>query len=370
MNRKLLLLNGLAMLAVVLHHAANRGFTAMFWWADVYRPVSVPNYDEIGSLGYYILLAARQLPRFSVPAFLFVSAVFVAYAARGSQGVLTWKMIRIRIVNLVIPYLIWSLVIFLLEILQGQRQPPLTYLGRLLAGAAVVPFYFVPLLAQLYLLSPFLARWAKKSWASLLAAAAVIEFSLMAVDYIRLFNQEFPVLNALAIATPLWLFTNHILFFILGLVYGLNPEAFKPFLEKTARFLWPGLIAFALLSLVEHQVFTQVIFKEWRGDFVRGFWLELYTLCIIFLFLLPSTGQVPLAAFLNKIGKMSYGIYLSHLVFINLAARAIYNLLPALLAYQVIFVIILFAIGVGFPVLMMDTIVKTPARAAYRYLFG
>lgn len=112
MTKRLFLLNGLAILAVVCSHATGWGSIAMSPWADRYRLVVGPDYDQTGTLPYYMLLAMKCLMPFSVPAFLFVSGFFVAYAARGSQSALSWKMVIVRLRNLLVPYLIWSVVIF------------------------------------------------------------------------------------------------------------------------------------------------------------------------------------------------------------------------------------------------------------------
>ncbi len=103
MNKRLLTLSGLAILAVVMNHASHSGFIAMFWWTDQYLPVTVPNYDQMGSLAYYGLVAAQKLAVFSVPAFLFITGMFLSYAARGSQTHLTWRMVRRRIFEFAAP---------------------------------------------------------------------------------------------------------------------------------------------------------------------------------------------------------------------------------------------------------------------------
>ena len=112
----------------------------MFWWTDRYSPVSIPNYDQLGSPPYYIFLIIKQLTVFSVPAFLFVSGFFVAYAYRSKETSLNWGMEKKRIINLIIPYLIWSAVIFIGDSFQGiasllgLASPPL---ARPRADAAV-----------------------------------------------------------------------------------------------------------------------------------------------------------------------------------------------------------------------------------------
>ena len=51
-----MLLNGLAILAVVFNHASGWGYTAMVYWADRYRPVTVPNFDQVWSPSFYGLI--------------------------------------------------------------------------------------------------------------------------------------------------------------------------------------------------------------------------------------------------------------------------------------------------------------------------
>ena len=76
MVRRLPLLNGLAALASVLYHSTSWGFVAMFWWTHRYLAVSVPNFDQLGSLSYYGLRVIEQLIAFAIAAFLFISGFF------------------------------------------------------------------------------------------------------------------------------------------------------------------------------------------------------------------------------------------------------------------------------------------------------
>ena len=97
MFKRVFLLMGLATVAVVCSHAAVWGDMAMWWWADRWSPVSVPNYDMDATLPYYLLLIQRKLAHFSVPAFLFFSGFFLSYAASGSASGVSWKTVRTRV---------------------------------------------------------------------------------------------------------------------------------------------------------------------------------------------------------------------------------------------------------------------------------
>ncbi len=173
MTRRVFLLMGLAILAVILSHAAGWGQIAMFNWADRTRPVIAPNYDLVGTLDDYILLVIRQITAFAVPAFLFCSGFFVAFAARSNRGVFTWRMVRVRLVNLLIPYLIWSVLWYGLDTVQGHGYPPGKFLTNLVTGMTdgSGSYYFVPLVCQFYILSPFIMRLAKSRPRMLLTVA-------------------------------------------------------------------------------------------------------------------------------------------------------------------------------------------------------
>ena len=76
--RRLLILNGLAIIGVILFHAAGWGFVAIFAWSDRYMPVMETVSDQRGSAPYNALRLVEQLVVFSIPAFLFVSGFFIA----------------------------------------------------------------------------------------------------------------------------------------------------------------------------------------------------------------------------------------------------------------------------------------------------
>ena len=91
MYRRVFLLMGLAIVAVVCNHAAGWGYTAMFWWTDRYRPVTVPNFDQTGTLPYYGLLLLKQLTLFSVPASSSSRASSFLTPLRGRKSGFGWK---------------------------------------------------------------------------------------------------------------------------------------------------------------------------------------------------------------------------------------------------------------------------------------
>jgi membrane-bound acyltransferase YfiQ involved in biofilm formation len=361
---------GVAILAVVLNHAAGWGEIAMFNWADRYRAVTVPNYDQLSSVSYYVLQIIRQLALFSVPAFLFGSGFFVAFAARGTRGNFTWKMVRVRLFDLLVPYLLWSCVWFVTDALQGKIYPIGDYLWRLLVGKAEGgSYYFIPLLCQFYLLSPFLVPLARTRPKLLLAIAGLIQAVTFGINYLILLQVNTPVVTALGWVTDGWLFFLWAFYFPFGIVCGLHGEHIKAALARYFRpFLFATIVA-AILTIIEPEIFIR-----WNGTDVSAMptlSATAYAILLILIFVIYDRIKVPRAKTVYNLGAQSYGIYLIHLKAMEFASRIMRQVTPGVLAYQVLLVMpINFVIGLAVPLIMMKVVEKSPARRVYHYIFG
>src|SRR5579883_33094 len=106
--KKLAVLRGIAIMAVVINHAAGYGVFGLVWWGNRFGdPIPAPNRSFIGGPTYYSLLVLSQLSLFSVPLFLFASGFFVTYAARGKWSNLTISLTIGWAKNLLWPFAIW-----------------------------------------------------------------------------------------------------------------------------------------------------------------------------------------------------------------------------------------------------------------------
>jgi peptidoglycan/LPS O-acetylase OafA/YrhL len=366
MTKQLPLLRGIAILAVVCNHAAGRGYTAMFWWVHRYRDVAAPNFDQVGSLPYYGLVVMQQLALFSVPAFLFISGFFIAYAARGSRPTLSWKVVRARVANLLWPYLVWSLVIFVGDALEGKTYAWGRYLGGIVLGRAVGAYFFIPLIIQFYLLSPILVPLAKHRSRILLISLALVQLLVIGLLYYHKFGGQLPSLPDNWPWAPVW----WAFYFPLGVVCGFYRTRLKQWLARAKWVLLIAVAAFGILSIFE---------AEWlyfaTGDFDwshASFKLSscLYAVAFILSFLAWDTRSVPFARFLNQLGGMSYGIYLLHPKSMEIVARVVYHVAPWLLSQQVLLQPIFIVVSVGVPVLLMGLLARSRFKVSYRYLFG
>ncbi len=371
MTRRVFLLMGLAILAVIFSHAAGWGQIAMFNWTDRYLPVTVPNYDQVGTLPDYILLVIRQATAFAVPAFLFGSGFFVAFASRGNRGEFTWRMVRVRLINLLIPYLIWSTLWYILDALQGRIYLPGEYVTRLFTGLADGgSYYFVPLVSQFYLLSPFIVRLARTRPRLLLAIAGALQLVAFFFKYLEILKVDAPGLSLFSWMTEHWLIFLWALYFPLGVVCGLYGEQIRKAAERHYRAIVVALVASLVLAILEPELIYRLLNVEIR--FVPlTIPPALYSLLLVFSFVMFDRIKVPLANSFYHLGSKSYGIYLTHLKAMEFVSRLIRQVAPRLLAFPVTVILpITVATGLTVPLLMMRVVSHTRLRRFYRYLFG
>jgi peptidoglycan/LPS O-acetylase OafA/YrhL len=356
-------------ITVILYHSAAWGFVGMFYWADRYRNVPAPNFDLIGSSSYFALRTIEQLIIYGIPTFLFVSGFFIAISTGRNQKTIGWRLIWSRVKNLVIPFLIWSLLILAFQFVQGERLSPLEFIRTLLLGQTTEAYYFVPVLIQLYILAPFLVPLARNRWKLLLVLAGVIQLITMLLRYFLILNADPGIFEPIMFLTKSWFFPGFIFWFAMGIVIGFHWQEFR---ETLVRYRWiflGGLVVTFFVGMVEWELLFQASGQPWIGpretlvdNFYAGFFLLSF-----FAF---ESIKFPFSAQLSSLGTKSYGIYLVHSPVLEYTARLIYHIAPFLLGYQIAFQPILYAAGFGIPLLLMELVNRSPFRRYYSYLFG
>ena len=368
MAKRLLLLNGLAIVSVILFHSAGFGFTAMFSWAHRYKAVSSPNYDQIGTAPYYAFRLAEQFTVFSIPAFVFVSGFFVAFLA-GRTRTVDPKAIGARVKSLLVPYFLWSAIALLGLALQGRIFSGLQYVGLILTGATHPVYYFVPLLVQYYLLSPLIVSLVRWKWKLMLIATGLWQILVYLLQYPIVLGIDAPVVKALAAALPKWFFPVYLGWFTFGVVTGLQSETFRRTLDRLKWFLLSGVVVFFTLGFFEWELLLQASGQPWienRGTLIDA----LYAASFILSFIAFSDVQLPFSESLAALGAKSYGIYLVHSLAMEYFSRSLYHFAPWVLGHQVLFQPMLITVGLAVPLVMMVIIRRSPSRTLYPSVFG
>ena len=322
------------------------------------------------SSGAYGLIALNQIPMFAVPAFLFLSGYFAAYAARGDPPSLGWRVTAVRLKGLFWPYLIWSLVVYAGQAATGKGYSVVEFGRRFILGQVALPYYYIPLLVQFYLLAPIVVRYARSRAALLFGASAAIQLATMGLFYMRIYGV--PLLSPFELlvdAGPV-LFVRWTIFFALGPIVWYHR---KPFRARLAPFKWwllGAAVVLGLLTVVESEVAVRTVGPLPDARHMTKLSTTIFSLAVIMFFVALDRVRFPLADWIEKVGTQSYGIYLIHYHVLLYAVRGIERFAPWLLSQQCLLQVVLVVVGLAAPLLLMAVVARSPARRYYRLIFG
>jgi peptidoglycan/LPS O-acetylase OafA/YrhL len=369
MVKRLLYLNGLAALGAVLNHSTAVGFIALIWWADRYQDVISPALGKIGSLPYYGLRLIEQGIIFAIPAFVFVSGYFIAAATGRSQKTVGWALIFARLRKLLIPFLLWCLLLIALDALQGKELTLQKIIVSILTGTVEPPYYYVPMIAQLFLLAPLLVPLVRERPKLMLAAGALLHLAIFLLNYALILGLDLGAFKPLTILNQSYLFTTRLFWFIIGLSAGFHLNEFKSFLAKYHRiFLFLAMAGF-IAGFLEWEYLLKLSGQAWLSP-QETLIDQIYGLGVIFAFLAFERVSLPAGNAMSSLGTRSFGVYLIHSPVLEIASKIIYHFVPFLLGYQIVFLPLMVAVGLAVPLVMMAVVNRSPARRFYEYIFG
>lgn len=369
MVRRLLFLNGFAVVCAVINHAIVWDLTAMFWWADRFLPPGTVDYAPLKSWRFFSTTLIDQLVFFAVFVFLFISGYFIAVAAGRQQRSIPWVLVLQRIKFLIVPYLLWTVVILALNILQGQTYTAWDLVKVFLLGGVSPPYYYVIVLVQLYILSPLLVPLARERWKALLLVTGLLQLLALGAYYAALFDYDLGALEPAAKILRDWQMLSYAFWFFLGTVIGFNLQSFSARLIRWRWFLFIGLLASFALGFSEYTLVRLLANREWISPQVT-FFNRSFVFFILMTFLAFENMPMLFFSSLSKLGARSYGIYLIQVIPMELTAKLVYHVAPQLMAYQFLWLTLLVVMGIGVPVIMMEIINRSAFRRYYKYLFG
>jgi peptidoglycan/LPS O-acetylase OafA/YrhL len=370
MVRQLLVLSGMAAIGAVINHSAHFVITDMFWWTDRYRAVTVPNFDAVAGISFYVQALIVPIAVTAVPAFLFISGFFVSAITRRDQKRVAWNPVLSRIRSLLWPYILWSLIIICLTAVLEDKTYTLRSLAwALVTGSATAAFYYIPLLILLYLLSPFVSPIAKDNPWLLIGFGALLLGCAIVSRYAYFYSWESPYLEVIFKFFRNWQFSANFFWFALGIVIGFHLMPVKKWL---VRYRWWLLMAMCLsyvLALIEWNTLRYITGLQWLAQSSTAL-NQLFMLLLLLTYLAFTNITYPFSAQLGEVGSRAYGIYLIHIPVLTIMAKSMYHLVPALLGWYLVFQAILVVAGVGVPLLMMAVVCRSPISRYYQYIFG
>jgi peptidoglycan/LPS O-acetylase OafA/YrhL len=344
MKRKLPLLRGIAILTVILSHACLRAAEAF----EGNVKGDVP-FDTWSLFQYRFFLVTIQLGSYAVPAFLFISGLFVAYAVRGSSLGNDWTAIRGRLVALAWPFFLWSAIAVCVDVVLGIASPIRYVWSCLITGEVEWGYYFVPLLVQCYLLSIFIVPWMARRPGWVMSTAAAVQIASVGLRELGGLWLGWETIPGLGSNCGQYLFTRWIFYFVLGIWASSRTTQIAKWLQS--RRLTVGLLAlvFGALATTQGIALSETQHNmEWAMTQQRLF-ITVYALCALaYYFSLNISSASRLGRAIEKAGVVSLALYLIHPIFYKGLFRILLHFTPALVGrYAWVSALIYFLVGLG-----------------------
>ncbi len=128
------LLRSIAIIGVVAIHTTGIGYT----------------FPEM-SLDFNLTVLWRQIINFSVPMFIAISGYFLANKDL-TDKTKYFSFLKRQVLRVLIPYVFWSIGYLTIQFMSGHSISSLMY--KLFTFQSIVPFYFVALIIEYYILLP------------------------------------------------------------------------------------------------------------------------------------------------------------------------------------------------------------------------
>jgi surface polysaccharide O-acyltransferase-like enzyme len=268
-------IKGISIIAVILIHTCDLLYSQYTSMSDIITLNSINN-----------------ISRFAIPVFLFTSGLLLKPFIWKKEYI--YNFYRSKFIRIIIPYIIVNFILWIFDYNNNNR--PLWQL--VLTGDMAVPFYFIPVLVQLYLSYPILDMIRKISPKYLLLGSLIISvISFLVPSTWNLYGVP--------------LFTQYLIFFVYGMVR-------KDVFNKKISNIWVELI---FIYIILQAIFNIGIF--YNNFYISNYkFLYFYNFQIIFGFgfifsilkHLQSNkfNSQLLQNIFSPIGKMSLWIFLIH----------------------------------------------------------
>lgn len=281
-----------------------------------------------------------QLFDFAIPAFVFISGYWLSKKQIKSLADYKTFLVR-RFSRIFIPYLFWSLILLGYEVIKTGDVNVYKMIFKLLLGRASFHYFFIIMIAQLYMITPLLQYINRKPYGLILVL--IVNIMTLLLRYLsRLhFNFWFPSVSP---------FYSWVIFYEIGLLVGRSDN--KIFAAKKVRFfILPALLVCLLISELEGTIILSKYGNFGFAAHALKYSTFMYSVCIIFAFLFVREHFYHWPKLLVTIGYRSFGIYLIHVPVLTHVVRvlketkiysfpALYQLVVGLITISLCFLLI------------------------------
>lgn len=306
---------GLCIIAVVLIHCRNG--------------IGYQNNSNISwNFDYWLIM--RQFINFPVAVFIFLSGYFTNIESAKKLNI---PYLATRGRRLLLPFWLWSTFYTLIKVILAEGEINVfKTVAKLVLGLSSGPLYFILVLLQLTMLSPFLIRKINNNNKRLFVVTPI--YLVIMYLYSVIFGKQMPFYHMLF---PAWFG-----FYYLGLwikINGYKPRVRKN-IVKSVLICFTGLI----FSILEGYVLLSIGFSVGFASSQIKITSFFYALALInFLESIKPYFDNKGMKLLKQIGDNSYGIYYVHMFWITISSKLLLGsvvLVENLPAFQLVQVVV------------------------------
>lgn len=327
---ELYILRGLALLGIVFQHALG-----------VYiRRENIPLADA-AMLGMFF-----NITKFAVPAFVFATGTALLYNYYEKLDYPSFM--KKRALEILLPFLLWTVIyeVYYYGIPSVSPAWLMEFGKNIMLGSEAYHLWFVVLIFQFYLFYPLilaLFKWfrARVTNALLYSAAvgllAVLYAALMwfSSNYIPVHNFHFDnmFLQMYLIDYRDRNFIYFLFYFILGGIAGVSLIKWREFVTRSVS--WNSILFVNLFILIGYELMKNALWGGVNLNYSTSLKPSMFLYTVSEILLIYGLSMIivrngsRIFNFLDQMGRLSYGIYLSHALVLDYAVRVVNRALPS-----------------------------------------
>lgn len=289
------------------------------------------SYKEVAtySWNYDYWLVFRQFINFPVAVFVFLTGYFTDITkVKLKPG----AYVKSRGKRLLIPFLVWSIFYSIISIVkQGFQIDIIKIIFNIIVGKASTPMYYIVVLIQLVLITPWLIKCVSRKYLNIMAFLITPVCLIILYSFSYFTKQQLPHYETVF---PTWF-----IFYYLGLYIKVKGPVIR---KKQSSITGALLIVLGALvfSIMECYLMLYLGFPVGFASSQIKVSSFLYSISLINLIFVVKGQHVKIReGIVTKLGNYSYGIFYIHCFWLLILSKAmsyiplIYNILPI---YQLI----------------------------------
>ena len=270
---------------------------------------------EVGSVKYNIAMFLWRMSSFAVQGFILLSGVKFFLTKKDEVPYGSYLLSRLKAI--VIPYAVLFVVYYAFYYVAYDYPLDIKFILKMFfSGSLVCHLYFIPLIIQFDLLAPLWKKLVNRFSGMIIVPFCLLLGQLLEIYLPDMVKISFPGSNFIYSDR---IFTSYLLYWIAGCYIGKNYDFFLRFIKESFLVITVALC----ITLVIFGYYTYIAFNNIAYVPFMNQVHSLYVVCILsFLYAFSAKFGLQIMErikLLTKIDRISYSIYLWHMLVIFFA---------------------------------------------------